>query len=125
MPFEHAVNPQWMRIAGIVLHALVAALMAFSGFGKVFGLAPPDVVQTMTRQGLKDRIRLIGLGEIAGAILLILPWTSPFGTLVVSAFWGGAICLHMAFAEGYMLEAGVLLATWFGAYLRGSIPWTA
>ena len=124
MLLDH-VNPHWMKITGICLHALVAALMAFSGFGKVFGFAPREVVETMTKQGLKDRIRLIGLGEMAGATLLILPWTSPLGTLVVSAFWGGAICLHMAFAEAYTLEASVLLVTWLGAYLRGSIPWMA
>jgi uncharacterized membrane protein YphA (DoxX/SURF4 family) len=96
--------------------------MLFSGSGKVFGFAPKEVVETMTRQGLKDRIPLIGAGEMVGAILLVLPWTSPFGTLVVSAFWGGAICLHMAFGEAYVFEAGVLLVAWLGAYLRGAIP---
>jgi hypothetical protein len=73
MPLDQ-LNPHWMKITGICLHALVAALMAFSGFGKVFGFAPREVVEAMTKQGLKDRIRLIGLGEMAGAILLILPW---------------------------------------------------
>jgi uncharacterized membrane protein YphA (DoxX/SURF4 family) len=123
MPLEQAVNPQWMKIAGLALHGLVALLMLWSGFGKVFGFAPAEVVEHMTRQGLKERIPLIGMGEMAGAILLILPWTSPLGALVVSAFWGGAICLHMAFAEAYTMEAGVLLVTWLGAFLRGSIPW--
>lgn len=125
MPRDHAANPRWMKITGLVLHGLVAALMLSSGFGKVFGFAPADVVEAMTRQGLGGRIALIGLGEMAGALLLIVPRTSPLGTLVVSAFWGGAICLHMAFGEPYALEASVLVVAWAGAFLRGSVPWTA
>jgi uncharacterized membrane protein YphA (DoxX/SURF4 family) len=112
-------RPRGLRVAGVVLHALVAALMLSSGVGKVFGFAPAEVVEAMTRQGLGERIVLIGLGEMAGAALIALPRTWRFGALVVSAFWGGAICLHMAFHEPYALEAGVLVAAWAGAFLRG------
>ena len=81
--------------AGWVLHVLVAGLMIFAGSGKVFGFAPPNIVDSLRRFGLGEDMRLIGIGECTAAILLLIPWTSWLGVLLTSAFWGGAICIHM------------------------------
>jgi hypothetical protein len=34
------------------------------------------------------------------------------------AFWGGAICTHMAHGEPFLVQAALLVLTWAGAYLR-------
>lgn len=106
------------RIVGLVVHGLIGALLIFAGSGKVFGFAPPQVVEGMTKYGLRDRLTLIGTGEMISALLLLLPVTSSLGVLLVSAFWGGVICIHMAHGESYTTGAVMLVLTWVGAFLR-------
>lgn len=118
------MNPQnkWLKWTGFVLNVLIAALMIFAGSGKVFGVAPPEVVEKIQAYGLSDRLQLIGVGEMASAVLLLIPRTSPLGTLLVSGFWGGVICIHMSHHEDFIFPSALLAVTWLGSYLRGSVP---
>jgi len=118
------MNPQnkWLKVAGVVLNVLIAALMIFAGAGKVFGFAPQEVVEGMTKYGLGDRLQLIGFGEMTAAVLLMIPRTSPFGTLLTSGFWGGVICIHMSHQENFVGPSVLLALTWLGAFWRGSVP---
>ena len=68
--------------------------------------------------GLSLPIVVIGASELASAVLLLIPRTSSLGLLLSSAFWGGAICLHMSKGEPFVLQSVLLLLTWVGAYLR-------
>jgi len=108
-------SPNWKTIAGWVLHGLVGGIMILAGSAKVFGLFPPDQVAKM---GLSLPIEVIGAGELASAVLLLIPRTSSLGLLLTSAFWGGTICLHMSKGEPFVLQSVFLLLTWVGAYLR-------
>jgi hypothetical protein len=38
-----------MRVIGFVLHALITALMIFAGSAKLFGKAPPEVIEAMAK----------------------------------------------------------------------------
>ena len=105
----------WKTISGLVLHALIAGIMILAGSAKLLGLFPPEEVAKL---GLSVPIELIGAGELATAILLLVPRTSSLGVLLTSSFWGGAICLHMSRAEPFVLQSVLLLLTWVGAYLR-------
>ena len=84
------------RIAGWVLVCLVGAAMVFAGAGKVFGFAPPDVIDGMKKVGLGEEIKLIGSGAMLTGVLFVIPRTSSAGVLLASSYWGGAICTHMA-----------------------------
>lgn len=106
------------KAAGWLLVIGIAGLMAFAGAGKVFGFAPPEVLEGLKKHGLTEKILLIGCGEIAAAILLVLPHTASLGVLMTSAFWGGAICLHMSHQEPFWLQSVLLALTWLGAALR-------
>ena len=108
-------NQNWKTIAGWVLHGLVGGIMILAGSAKVFGLFPPDEVAKM---GLSLPIVVIGAGELASAVLLLIPRTSSLGLLLSSAFWGGAICLHMSKCQSFVLQSVLLFLTWVGAYLR-------
>ena len=118
------MNPEnrWLKVAGYVVNALIAALMIFAGSGKAFGFAPPDIVEKMNALGLGDRIQLICLGEMTAAVLLLIPFTSPLGVLVTSGFWGGVICIHMSHQESILFPSALLALTWLGGFLRGSVP---
>jgi hypothetical protein len=103
------------RTAGLVLHLLIGGIMILAGGAKLLGLMPPE---ELAKHGLGDQIRLIGAGEVVTAALLLVPRTSSLGALLASAFWGGAICLHMSHGEPYALQSALLVLTWVGAYLR-------
>jgi hypothetical protein len=103
------------KTAGLVVHLLIGGLLTFTGSQKVFGSVPPAA---LVKYGLGEQARLIGAGAILTALLLVLPRTSALGTLWASAFWGGAICIHMAHGEPYLVQAALLALSWAGACLR-------
>jgi hypothetical protein len=103
------------KIAGLVLHLLIGGILLLTGSQKVLGLIPPDA---LGKYGLGEQMRLIGTGAIVTALLLVIPRTSSLGLLLTSTFWGGAICIHMAHGEPYLVQAVLLLLSWAGAYLR-------
>jgi MFS family permease len=105
----------WQMIGGWVLHGLIAGIMILAGSAKVLGFFPPEEVAKL---GLSLPIQVIGAGELASAILLLIPHTSSLGLLLTSGFWGGAICLHMSKGEPFVLQSALLLFTWVGGYLR-------
>ncbi len=109
------------RISGWVLHGLIGGLMIFAGSGKLFGFAPPQIVEAMGKYGLGDKLQLIGGGELITAVLLIIPLTSSLGVLLTSAFWGGVICIHMAHGESYVFPSVLLVLTWVGGFLRNPL----
>jgi hypothetical protein len=108
-------NRSWKTVAGWVLHGLLAGIMILAGSAKILGFFPSEMVEKM---GLSLPIQVIGAGELASAILLLIPRTSSLGLLLTSAFWGGAICLHMSKGESFVMQSVFLLITWVGGYLR-------
>ena len=105
------------KVVGLVLHVLIGGLMIFTGSQKVLGLVPPEA---LAKYGLAEQMRLLGSGAIIAGLLLLIPRTSSLGLLLTSSFWGGAICIHMAHGEPYVLQAVLLVLSWAGAYLRNS-----
>jgi hypothetical protein len=113
------VAPIWLkvaRIAGLVLHVLIGALLIFAGATKLAGATA--AVEALSKMGMEDKLILIGAGELITALLLILPWTSKLGTLAASGFWGGVICTHMLQHDSYTPYAVFLAVTWLAAFLR-------
>jgi hypothetical protein len=103
------------KIAGLVLHVLIGGLLIFTGAQKVLGADPPA---PLVKYGLGEQARLIGAGAVLTALLLLVPRTASLGLLLASAFWGGAICIHLAHGEPYLFQAVMLVLLWTGAYLR-------
>jgi hypothetical protein len=103
------------KITGLVLHVLIGGMMIFTGSEKVLGSVPPE---PLVKYGLAEQARLIGVGAVVTAVLLLIPRTSSLGILLTSSFWGGAICIHMAHGEPYLFQAVALVLSWVGAYLR-------
>jgi hypothetical protein len=105
----------WGKMAGLVLHLLIGGLMIFTGSQKVLSSVPPEA---LVKFGLGEQMRLIGVGALLSAFLLLIPRTSSLGILLTSSFWGGAICIHMANSEPYLFQEVLLVLSWAGAYLR-------
>jgi hypothetical protein len=104
---------------GYVLHALVVLPMIVAGIGKLFEVAPQRVLDMFKHTfHLEAQMRLIGAGELLCITLLLWPRTLPLGILLISAYWGGAIVIHMSTAQSYALPAVLLILSWAGFILR-------
>ena len=63
--------------------------MLGAGVGKTFHLAPQRVLSMFEgTYHLDQQMTMIGLGELLCVGLLLVPWTLPYGILMVSAYWG-------------------------------------
>src|SRR5262249_43432291 len=100
----------WSKIVGLVLHGLIGAVMILAGSFKLFGTIPPEAQEKLGP--MAGQVPLIGYGEILTAVLLLIPRTSSLGILLTSAFWGGAICLHMHMGDSYAPVAVLLVLSW-------------
>ena len=98
---------------GFALHALVASVMIYSAIIKIF--APSGHGKP-----------LLALGELANALLLLIPRTMSLGILITSAGWGAVIALCVMRASSHvapmlpLVPTGFLMMTWIGGYLRDS-----
>jgi DoxX-like family len=110
--------PKWARIAGFVLHCLIAALFLFAGTVKIIPLMPLPAEQVTKMGPVLDWIVVIGIGEIITAILLVIPRTSSLGVLLVSGLWGGIISFNMSKGDTIIPWSIMLLVTWIAAFVR-------
>jgi hypothetical protein len=110
-----STSTKWGQRSGLALHVLIGGLMVLGGAAKLLGFFPAEHFETL---GLAGRAHLIGAGEFMSALLLLIPRTTSLGVLVTSAFWGGAICIHMGHGEPFGFQSVLLALTWLGAYLR-------
>jgi DoxX-like family len=104
------------QIAGWVLTCLLTALFVASAAGKLTRAA--QVVDALQKWGLGDQVLLIGAGELASALLFVIPRTHSLGLLLLSAYMGGAILTHMQHGESYVAQSIVLVVIWIAGYLR-------
>ena len=108
------------KIAGWVLASLLFALLLMSGVMKIFASGNPDseMFKSFIKLGLEGKLILIAAGELASALLFLIPKTSSLGTLLLSAHFGGAIATHMEHGEAYFPVVIILLLMWVTSYLR-------
>lgn len=104
------------KIGGWVITALLTALYLFSAAMKFTG--GEDVITGFEKYGLADMRFVIGAGEVASALLYLIPLTASLGVLLLSAYMGGAICTHMSNDEPYVFPSIILILVWAGYYLR-------
>jgi hypothetical protein len=91
-------------------------MLTMSAALKLFALSPmPAQMETWGLDGWRV---VIGLGELVSAALFVNPRTAELGTLLLSAYLGGAIVTHMQHGEPFIIPAVVLLAVWTTAVLR-------
>jgi hypothetical protein len=101
------------KIASWVISSLLLALYLYSASGKL--IFHP---QQMAQMHLGDWRVIIGIGEISSALLFFFPRTNIYGTLLLSAYMGGAIILHMTNGISIMLPSTVLVLVWITGFLR-------
>jgi hypothetical protein len=104
------------RRAGSALAIGPAVLLGGSAIVKLIGV--PAVAAQLASIGFGRLVPLVGVLELASALLLAFALTRPLGMLMVSAFLGGAIAAHLAHAQSPLPPALPLAVIWIGAWLR-------
>lgn len=82
------------KIVGWVLTFLVALVFLGSAAGKLFG--NEEAIKMAAGFGIDaNTYLLIGIVEVVCLVLFIIPRTGILGTLLLSAYMGGAIATHL------------------------------
>jgi len=101
------------KIIGWIVSGLLTALYLFSASGKLF-LHP----EQMNQMHLSDWRIIIAIGEISSALLFLFPKTNIYGTLLLSAYMGGAIIIHMTNGISILVPSIVLVVIWIVGFVR-------
>ena len=117
MKYLTRVNIGWAATAVISIFLLMSAMV------KLFG-GIDNINTEMGTAHIADWVRIIGVGELLSLILFIVPKTHRLGTVLLSAYFGGAILFHMAHPDpiraSFMSPAGFLIAIWITSWIRGN-----
>lgn len=113
---------EWSKVVGWVLSGLLGLVFIASALFKFFAT---EMVSKEMPPGVAAWIIVIGVGELLSAVLFLLPWTSSFGTLLLSSYMGGAIIIHMTKQgekpeESFIAQSVILVLVWVAGYLRGT-----
>jgi len=100
-------------ITAWVIAGLLTLLYIFSAAGKLF-LHP----EQMGQMHLANWRVIIALGEVTSALLFLFPRTNIYGTLLLSAYMGGAIIIHMTNGLSIFMPALVLILVWIVGFIR-------
>lgn len=108
---------------GLVLSALVGLFLLFDSVTKLIKI--PPVVEGTVKLGFPEyTIRLMGVLLLVGLVLYVIPRTSVFGAVFITAYLGGAVCANIR-AElplwSFILSpVYVAIVLWLGLYLRSA-----
>lgn len=106
-----------MNKAAIVMMSAVSFILAVSATVKLARV--PKVVEQLNAFGFDDhKVLLIAAGELAIAILFVVPRTRSIGLLLLSAFLGGAIATHFQHAESVIAPAALLTIAWIASTMK-------
>jgi hypothetical protein len=93
-----------------------ALLIALSGVLKLTG--NPKILETMMRLGVGRHVRLLGVMEVAFAVLSVIPVTFKLGFLLASCYFAGAIATELSHDALTVNPFIPIVLLWIGAFIR-------
>ena len=108
---------------GLVLSTLAGLFLLFDSVIKLIKIQP--AVEGTLKLGFPEyTVRLMGALLLIGLVLYVIPRTSVFGAVFITAYLGGAVCANIR-AElplwGFILSpVYVAIVLWLGLYLRST-----
>jgi len=110
--------------AGRVLSALGALFLLFDGVIHVLKITP--VVEAFAQLGYPLGVSVtLGIIEIVCVILYLIPRTSVFGAILLTAYLGGAVATQVRVGaplfSATLFPIYVALVIWGGLYLRDDV----
>jgi uncharacterized membrane protein YphA (DoxX/SURF4 family) len=107
-----------LKNLGWLLTAVVSFMLGMSGISKVIGTE--EMVNNFTTMNLLPYLALLGVVEVAGVVLLIIPKMSKYGAVLLSSFLSGAVAIHLSMMGGAGVLVPIILGimVWSAYYLR-------
>ena len=109
---------------GHIFSTLIAVFLLVSGVNVVF-VHSPDVMASFAKFGYPESMFVpIGITEFVCAALYIIPQTSVFGAILLTAYLGGATATHIRISDPTGVAAPLVgILVWVGLYLRDDRLW--
>ncbi len=113
----NAPTSKWLLWGSYVISALPVLLLLFSASGKFF--KPEGMEANITPLGWRmDQMVTLGIIELACTALYLIPRTSIFGAILLTAYLGGATAAHVRIGDPFFIPVVVGALLWLGLYLR-------
>lgn len=111
------MSEQTKKIVYWVLTGLVAFVFTGSAIGKF--TANAEALKMAEAIGLDAQTyTLLGIVEVLSVLLFILPRTGVLGTLLLTAYMGGAIATHLEHAQSILAPCIIQAFLWIVAVYR-------
>ncbi|MGH9672934.1 MAG: DoxX family protein [Bryobacteraceae bacterium] len=114
MPSNMSKAQQWGARIATALPVLMLVMSAGMKFAQ-----PPAFVEGFARFGYPmSQATGIGVVELLGTVIYLVPRTSVLGAILLTGYLGGAVATHVRVGDVFLgpLSLGVLV--WLGLYLR-------
>jgi hypothetical protein len=107
-----------LKNLGWLLTVLVTFMLGMSSVSKIIGTQ--EMIANFTFMNLLPYLALLGVVELAGVVMLVLPKTSKYGAVLLSSYLSGAAALHLAMMGGAGVMTPIMLglAVWTAHCLR-------
>ena len=107
-----------LKNLGWLLTAITVFMVGMSGFSKLF--ATEEMVKNFEFMKLTPYMALLGVVELLGIGLLVLPKTSIYGAVLIGSYMSGAVAVHLSLMGGAGLFIPILLGVlaWSSYCLR-------
>jgi uncharacterized membrane protein YphA (DoxX/SURF4 family) len=107
-----------LKNLGWLLTVLVTFMLGMSSVSKIVGTQ--EMINNFTFMNLLPYLALLGVVELCGVVLLIIPKTSKYGAVLLSSYLSGAAALHLAMMGGAGVMTPIMLglAVWTAHCLR-------
>jgi uncharacterized membrane protein YphA (DoxX/SURF4 family) len=103
-----------LKNLGWLLTAIVVFMVGMSGVSKVIGTE--EMVNNFTYIKLLPYLTAVGVAELVGVVLLVIPRTSGYGALILSSIMSAAAAVHLSYMGGDKVIVPILL---------GVLAWSA
>lgn len=107
-----------LTTTSIIITAIPAALIIFSGFAKLAGMK--QVVETMTKIGAIQYMRVFALAEILFAALFVIPATNGLGFVLLVCYFSGALATDLTHGRPIVAPAVFLVMLFIAQWLVNS-----
>jgi len=104
--------------AGRILSAIPALMLLFAGIMKL--LKPPSMIQGLAQYGYPESlVVIIGILEMACAVVYLIPRTSVLGAILATGFLGGAAATNVRVKDpSFVLPVVFGVLVWAGLFFR-------
>jgi uncharacterized membrane protein YphA (DoxX/SURF4 family) len=103
-----------LKNLGWLLTAIVVFMLGMSGVSKVIGTE--EMVNNFTYIKLLPYLTSVGVAELVGVVLLVIPRTSGYGALILSSIMSAAAAVHLSYMGGDKVIVPIVL---------GVLAWSA